>query len=223
MQRIATTTVAADLFGAGKDGFTSGNPNSQIAPTQLSAGWCNGVQEELVRCIEFSGQTLDADDNTQLAKAIPYLAGHQVDAAADDLIFSWQSEHTPTIPGCRYERKTDTATTSSDLAVVMCFFTPPDNSAGLLRYTVAAVRVGVTGDNQAKTVCVRFKKQGGVTESESDFQIVESPIPTGDLGFDFTLAALGGSVALSFKPNLGEDPDQNYNVFVVGEMFCVKS
>lgn len=223
MRRVSTSTAAPNLHGVGKPGFTGGNAPAGIFPTEIGAEFCNGVQEELVGCIESSGQTLDVEDNLQVAKAIPYLAGHQIDAGADDLIFAWQSEHTPTVANCHYQRKTDTATTSSDLAAVMCFFTPPDASYGQLRYTITAVKVGESGTGQAKTVVVRFYKVAGVTHADSDFQVVEEAVPIGTLGFDYALSTLGGSVALSFKPHVGEDPDQNYNILVVGEMFCVKS
>jgi hypothetical protein len=74
MQRIATATKSVDLHGAGKHGFTNGDPQTSVFPTQISADWMNTLQEEMAYAAEFTGLTLDADDNTQLTKAI-YLAG----------------------------------------------------------------------------------------------------------------------------------------------------
>ncbi len=70
MHRIDTATKAADLFGAGKDGFKDGNKASGIAATDLNAAFFNAVQEELAYLIEQAGLTLSYADNTQLRQAI---------------------------------------------------------------------------------------------------------------------------------------------------------
>lgn len=54
MQRISTTTKKADLFGAGKHGFTEGIPNVE-ARTLLNGSWFNGMQEEMVALFEELG------------------------------------------------------------------------------------------------------------------------------------------------------------------------
>ena len=220
MDRIATTTVAADLFGAGKDGFTSGNPNSQIAPTQLSAAWCNGVQEELVRCIEFSGQTPEEADRTQLIKSLPHSAHVAFDPDADDVIFPLQSEAEPSVPGSGYYQKTDTATTSSDMFADMCFFTPPDGSAGSVKYTIVACLVGTPSTTDTLVIQNRWKKTLGVTAEISSWVTLY-----GGVLFDWywEMGLTAGSISLKLKPMLGEDPDQDYNISVVGEFFVVKA
>lgn len=73
MDRIATATKAVDLFGAGKHGFTGGNPNGSVPATKLSSEFCNAVQESLCRLIELVGVTLDATDHDQFKQAV-YLA-----------------------------------------------------------------------------------------------------------------------------------------------------
>ena len=221
MQRITTATKAVNLFGVGKDGFTSGNPNSQLAPTQMSAAWCNGVQEEIATCIELSGQTLNPADVKQVAKSIPYLAGRQIDPDANDIFFEWKSEYAPTVPNCVYQKKTDTAQTTSDAAVTMCFFTPPNASYGQVRFLIAAVKVGEPSNGNVKTVVARWYKVGNVVFLNSDFVVVEQA-GVGGLNFDYGLSSIAGSLALNFKPFLGENPDSTYNVHVVGEMISVK-
>lgn len=215
MQRIATTTVAADLFGAGKDGFTSGNPNSQIAPTQLSASWCNGVQEELVGCIEASGQTLDAEDNLQVAKAIPYLAGHNIDVGANDLIFEWQSEAEPLFPGSAYQMKTQCKHTTGNLAALLCFFEPPNRSSGSVEYTIV-VRNQSYALSASDTVIWRQewrKSAGGVSTFTSAGELIyERNI----LGFTYALDFTAGTVGISVTPNPG-DAAGHYRIFVKGE------
>ena len=75
MDRIQTTTKAADLFGPGKHGFRNGDPAVPIPATHLDAGWFNQVQEELAHVIESTGTALDPDDRTQLATAITAMIG----------------------------------------------------------------------------------------------------------------------------------------------------
>lgn len=73
MDRINTATKAVDLHGAGKHGFTGGNPNGSVPATKLSPAWCNAVQEALVRVIEEVGLTPDDADYDQFVQAL-YLA-----------------------------------------------------------------------------------------------------------------------------------------------------
>ena len=70
MQRIDTSTAAADLHGKGKNGFTDGDPATGLAATELAAAWFNAVQEEVANIIELSGGTLDKSNNAQVYQAI---------------------------------------------------------------------------------------------------------------------------------------------------------
>lgn len=69
MQRINTSTKAADLHGPGKHGFRPGEPNAGILPTQLSAEWCDDIQEEMACVIEDAGLVLGGS-NDQLLTAL---------------------------------------------------------------------------------------------------------------------------------------------------------
>ena len=73
MLRIDTTTKAADLFGAGKDGFRASNPTTGLLATQLSAAWANHIQEELCNVIEAGGLSVGGG-MSQLLTAIQLLA-----------------------------------------------------------------------------------------------------------------------------------------------------
>lgn len=75
MERIATATKSVDLFGAGKHGFTDGNPPGGTPPTQFSALWCNAVQESIVLAMEDVGLTPGVS-NYQLAQAMATYARH---------------------------------------------------------------------------------------------------------------------------------------------------
>jgi hypothetical protein len=69
---IGTASKAVDKHGAGIHGFTAGDPQAGIAPTQLSDDWADGVQQEINNAIETIGGlgTLDNAIRTQLGDAI---------------------------------------------------------------------------------------------------------------------------------------------------------
>jgi hypothetical protein len=72
MHRIDSSTVDADLFGTGKDGFTEGDESTGVAATQSTDDWLNAVQEELSNFIEYSADTLltsGTDTRDQLISA----------------------------------------------------------------------------------------------------------------------------------------------------------
>ena len=75
MHRIDTSTAQVDKFGAGKNGFTGGNPQTGELPTALDADFFDSIQEELAAVIEASGVTLNKSKNNQLLVAISSLVG----------------------------------------------------------------------------------------------------------------------------------------------------
>ncbi|RDT10330.1 hypothetical protein DXF82_03155 [Enterobacter hormaechei] len=70
MHRIDTSTAQKDKFGAGKNGFTDGNPQTGTQSTALNASFFDTVQEEVCAVIEDEGITLDSENNGQLLEAI---------------------------------------------------------------------------------------------------------------------------------------------------------
>lgn len=75
MHRIDTSTAQKDKFGAGKNGFTGGNPQTGELPTALNAEFFDSVQEEIASVIEANGMTLSSANNNQLLAAIKGLVG----------------------------------------------------------------------------------------------------------------------------------------------------
>lgn len=73
MHRIDTPTAQADKFGAGKNGFTGGNPQTGELPTALDADFFDSIQEELAGVIEASGLNLDKTRHNQLFTAMKAL------------------------------------------------------------------------------------------------------------------------------------------------------
>ncbi|MFM5440107.1 hypothetical protein ACET9K_11700 [Aeromonas enteropelogenes] len=72
MHRIDTSTAQKDKFGAGKNGFTLGNAQTGVPPTEVSADILDAMQEEICAVIEDpeSGMSLDKQKNNQLSLAI---------------------------------------------------------------------------------------------------------------------------------------------------------
>lgn len=71
---IQTATRQDDKFGANRHGFTGGDAQAGLSPTQFSPDWCDAVQEEANNVIVDAGyESLDNADYEQLAKAIDYM------------------------------------------------------------------------------------------------------------------------------------------------------
>ena len=70
MHRIDTKTAQKDKFGAGKNGFTRGNPQTGTPATDLDDDYFDMLQEELCSVVEASGASLDRGRHDQLLTAL---------------------------------------------------------------------------------------------------------------------------------------------------------
>lgn len=70
MHRIDTSTAQIDKFGAGKNGFTNGDPATGRRATDLNSDMWDAVQEEICSVIEKSGFVLKKEQHDQLYLAI---------------------------------------------------------------------------------------------------------------------------------------------------------
>ena len=70
MHRIDTKTAQKDKFGAGKNGFTLGNPQTGTPATDLDDDYFDMLQEELCGVVEASGASLEKGRNDQLLTAL---------------------------------------------------------------------------------------------------------------------------------------------------------
>ncbi|ENA9609140.1 tail fiber protein [Escherichia coli] len=70
MHRIDTKTAQKDKFGAGKNGFTRGNPQTGTPATDLDDDYFDMLQEELCSVVEASGASLEKGQNDQLLTAL---------------------------------------------------------------------------------------------------------------------------------------------------------
>ncbi|EEW1619026.1 TPA: hypothetical protein IF899_001719 [Escherichia coli] len=70
MHRIDTKTAQKDKFGAGKNGFTRGNPRTGTPATDLDDDYFDMLQEELCSVVEASGASLEKGRHDQLLTAL---------------------------------------------------------------------------------------------------------------------------------------------------------
>ena len=73
MHRIDTSTAQKDKFGAGKNGFTRGNPQTGTPATDLDDDYFDSIQEELAAIVEASGAALDKSKRNQVLTAMKAL------------------------------------------------------------------------------------------------------------------------------------------------------
>lgn len=73
MHRIDTPTAQKDKFGAGKNGFTRGNPQTGTPATDLDDDYFDMLQEELAGVVEATGVVLDKSKHNQLLNALKSL------------------------------------------------------------------------------------------------------------------------------------------------------
>ncbi|HFV5259712.1 TPA: glycine-rich domain-containing protein [Escherichia coli] len=73
MHRIDTKTAQKDKFGAGKNGFTRGNPQTGTPATALDDDYFDMLQEELCSVVEASGASLEKTRHDQLLTALRVL------------------------------------------------------------------------------------------------------------------------------------------------------
>ncbi|MBC6536129.1 hypothetical protein EAJ18_11360 [Citrobacter amalonaticus] len=70
MHRIDTVTAQKDKFGAGKNGFTRGNPQTGTPATDLDDEYFDMLQEELCAVVESAGLILEKGKHNQLVEAL---------------------------------------------------------------------------------------------------------------------------------------------------------
>lgn len=73
MHRIDTPTAQKDKFGAGKNGFTRGNPQTGTPATDLDDDYFDMLQEELAGVVEATGVVLDKSKHNQLLTSLKSL------------------------------------------------------------------------------------------------------------------------------------------------------
>jgi hypothetical protein len=83
MHRIDTSTAQVDKFGAGKNGFTRGNPQTGTLATELDEDYFDALQEEICGPIEAAGLSLEKGNRGQLLAALRSLFLSRSNPGAD--------------------------------------------------------------------------------------------------------------------------------------------
>lgn len=83
MHRIDTPTAQKDKFGAGKNGFTRGNPQTGKPATDLDDDYFDMLQEELAGVVEATGVNLEKSKHNQLLTALKALLLSRANPFAD--------------------------------------------------------------------------------------------------------------------------------------------
>lgn len=91
MERINHASAVSDKFGAGKDGWTNGDPTDESSGTVPQAEWFDSLQEEVANVIEADGTALNPADLAQLAAAV--VRSHYLQDATKDRRLIFQSDH----------------------------------------------------------------------------------------------------------------------------------
>lgn len=92
MHRIDTPTAQKDKFGAGKNGFTKGDPQTGTPATEIDETILDALQEEISAVIESAGIALQKTSNSQLLQAITFFLSKKINV---DKVGSGQDQ----IPG----------------------------------------------------------------------------------------------------------------------------
>lgn len=205
MQRIATGTRKLDLFGAGKHGFTAGNPNSKIPATQLSAVFFNSIQEEVARAIEANGDTLDVDDNTQLTRAVAYGGKYNniwlPDPAGSTLQpFYWSSEVSRRAAGSQMQVLVESEQVNQNAVVTLCQFLPAIKTNGSLDFEITvSCKTGVPTAQSHKWFKGTFwwmRNAAGVTSADAVTQD-SAGLLSATVGADVGASSVGLSLSVA--------------------------
>lgn len=224
MHRIDTATKSADKHGAGKDGWTGGNQQGGVPPTQFSADFMDALQEEIARVIESSGLALNKASNDQLKLAIntcirdyrPERIG--VSGVPQTMRTHFYSVDTEVYTDLWQEYSQTTVDYNVDGGVeAVGLWEPPDGTAftGEVRATLLNC-----GDITKRYHAVRFfsgHKTGGVVT------VQEFTPPTGRIDYDIsggigTSGFSGPSGLVRFRCAGGGAPPLKYNLMCTWRM-----
>lgn len=167
---IQTATKDTDKFGANRHGFTGGDAQAGLSPTQLSPDWCDAVQEEINNVIVDSAyESLDNADVEQLAKAIDSMNFAVYPRRVSDGYQTFRTDLTSALPVASaanwvVRRKVQGLyAAAQNTTQTWCALTMPDDSQFWALFTANIVqRDSLTTYNHA-ILRVSGRKTGGTT------------------------------------------------------------
>ena len=143
---IATEHKVTDMHDTGVHGFTNGDPPANSKATEMSADWCNTVQQEINNAIAAAGVALNSAKDDQLGEAVQEIAYVQKPRdSGKTVIFTQFDADTAEVDAATWGeyRKTgrDFERTGGGATFQMAELDElPNNCAALLDFTVTLVR-----------------------------------------------------------------------------------
>ena len=197
------------------DGFTSGDPQIGLSPTQLSAKYFDTLTAEVnnvIRGIHAPGGSLDPDNSAQAMEAINARLTSNWPKTNESWVFEWRSQYhaaSASQAWLRRERSDRKENVADNADYNLAPFAPADLSQFLVTYVVVLV-----GTNNLTTRCIHERKAsarrngGAVTIQQQSAIFVDNPD-----SITITIEDLGAQVYCKVAvPALGE----NVNIFVTG-------
>lgn len=132
----------ADPYGTIMDGFQTGNYAGGVLPTELSADWCNSVQQEINNAtVAGLGFALDPSDDEQLAVSIDNQSILRYPRYTFSPIYKFRSQSDAALSGtsgdtsCHYQRTLYTPSIASGATVTIGSFVTTTNSQMVVTFT----------------------------------------------------------------------------------------
>jgi hypothetical protein len=215
----------ADPYGVVMHGFASGNYAGGILPTELSADWCNQVQQEInIACISGLPFSLDPSDSAQLAYAIDNQNVQRYPRWTYSPIneFRTQSNDALSTNGrlcVRFQRSGHNPSLAAGAASNnVLIFPVPTNTQNLVRFGAVCTQTDL-GSNYGNTEWrASVRNIGGVvtlqnsTASYSDISLA---------GLTYSVVVVGANVV--FRLAVPAAPaGKIHNCFAYGEMISVR-
>ena len=160
MHRIDTPTAQKDKFGAGKNGFTRGNPQTGTPATDLDDDYFDMLQEELAGVVEASGVNLEKSKHNQLLTALKALLLSRAHPFADIKADGAEAiAEALSNLGLQFFKSSPSSVPSAFTSV----FSPDEN----IRIVLANNRVWGAQDNEGNVIPLPLDRGGlGATSAE---------------------------------------------------------
>lgn len=188
---IDTATKKTDKFGAGIHGFTSGDPQAGIAPTQFSSDWADGVQQEINNAIADEGSStypLTNVDRHQLAKVMQLIGAQRRPRPqfSGPFTFRAHSGNATSEAWYRWDNSDAVVAKASGTTWSGCGFTMP-GAALVFQVEFKTHVIETTSNTNRGTSWLYFAGayQGGVFTADEDVPIKEN-IPLAGLTITIT-------------------------------------
>lgn len=204
------------ILGQSIDGFTGGDPQANVPPTQLTPKWCDTVQQEIGDTIlRFGGGPLNGDLPAQMGEAVYNKLLHRYPHAPNTILLDeWHTQyHTTPAVDWKVHRLTDHKIAAAKNTVHnMCSFIPPDQSQVLVRWRASAVSTSLLSARAHYVWESCFRRDGNVF-TETDTMIFED----NNIDALFTVTPTVSGTSLRLSINAPNSPNYTYNLFVSGE------